>query len=251
MRIFSFTDILKPIGGSVLLVGLALLYGGCTIDNGAETSVSAYIPSGFMELSGVEEGDYSKAVSETAREDHIGRFYANEATREATISFFTNLTSSRTVAVAILEASSKSGVPPGLAFALVHEESDYKTAATGHNSDSIDRGLFQLNSRSFPKLTSQDFFDPRINARYGTAHLAFCLEAGGNEVAALAMYNAGQGRVSKGGTPRRTLDYIYRIISYRANLETLFEAQVVARFAPSSAGSNALAFLPDVAPRAK
>jgi soluble lytic murein transglycosylase-like protein len=93
----------------------------------------------------------------------------------------------------------------------------------------VDRGLFQLNSASFPKLGVEDFFNPRTNALYGTAHLAYCLEQGGNEVAALAVYNAGYGRVNKTGTPRSTLDYIYRALNYRSNLEALFEAQVVAK----------------------
>ena len=93
----------------------------------------------------------------------------------------------------------------------------------------MDRGLFQLNSRSFPNLSIEEFYDPAINARQGIAHLSYCLDEGRNEVAALAIYNAGAGRVSKGGTPRKTLDYIARITNYADNLKDLFEAQVVAR----------------------
>jgi hypothetical protein len=43
------------------------------------------------------------------------------------------------------------------------------------------------------------------------------------------MYNAGQGRVSRNGTPKVTLDYIYRILQYQENIEALFAARVVAR----------------------
>jgi hypothetical protein len=67
------------------------------------------------------------------------------------------------------------------------------------------------------------------------AHLDFCLDQGGNEVAALAIYNAGLTRVGKGGTPRSTLDYAARIIRWRDDLEDLFEVRVLApRAAPES-----------------
>lgn len=196
------------------------------------TVAPVYLPSDFRVLSSIEKEDYALALRSLSRADHISQFFEAEETREATLDFFTSLTGSRTVADAILRNALKHQVDAALAFALAYEESRYKTAAVGHNSDSIDRGLFQLNSKSFPKLSVPDFFDPEKNANHGMAHLAFCLEAGGNEVAALAMYNAGQARVAKGGTPRKTLDYIHRITSYKMNLEALFEAQVVAKSSP-------------------
>ncbi len=60
------------------------------------------------------------------------------------------------------------------------------------------------------------------------AHLQFCLAQAGNEVSALAMYNAGNGSVSHGRTPQRTLDYVYRILKYEENIASLFVAKVVA-----------------------
>lgn len=191
-----------------------------------------YLPSDFLVLSSIEKEDYALALRSLSRADHISQFFNAEDTREATLDFFTSITGSRTIADAILRNALKHEVDAALAFALAHEESRYKTTAVGHNSDSIDRGLFQLNSKSFPKLSVPEFFDPEKNAHHGMAHLAFCLEAGGNEVAALAMYNAGQTRVAKGGTPRKTLDYIHRITGYKMNLEALFEAQVVAKSSP-------------------
>ncbi len=195
---------------------------------------SNYQPRNFAVLSSLEQDDFARALREVNKADHIAVFFASESTRTTTIDFFTSITGSRIVALAILENAARNEVPHALAFALAYEESRYKTAAVGHNADSIDRGLFQLNNKSFPKLNVEEFFDPQTNARHGMAHLSFCLEAGGNEVAALAMYNAGQTKVLKGGTPRKTLDYIYRIMNYKLNLEALFEAQVVAKTLPET-----------------
>ena len=155
--------------------------------------------------------------------------YLNPVYREAVLAFFTSITDSRKIAEVILDNAAEFDTPATLAFALAYEESQFHPRAINRNADSVDRGLFQLNSKSFPNLTIEEFYNPVVNARRGIAHLAYCLEEGGNEVAALAIYNAGFGRVSKGGTPRRTLDYIARITGYAANLESLFEAQVIAR----------------------
>lgn len=212
--------------GLALLAGAAFLAGSC---KPAVQSQLVYQPTDFRLLSALGVGDFEHAVKNLRPEDHIGAFFRDPLTKENVLSFFEAVGASRAVSIAILDAAERYKIPAGLAMALVHEESGFKVRAVNRNSDSTDRGLFQLNSLSFPKLTMEDFFDPETNARNGAAHLAYCLEQGGNEVAALAMYNAGYGRVSKGGTPRRTLDYIFRIISYRANLEALFEAQVVAR----------------------
>jgi hypothetical protein len=97
-----------------------------------------------------------------------------------------------------------------------------------HNRDgSIDRGLFQLNNRSFPNLENSAFFDIKSNARYGISHLRHCLDSGGSEISALAMYNAGAGRVSTSGAPKVTLDYISRILENRGRLESRFHAMLI------------------------
>ncbi|HAE22097.1 MAG TPA: transglycosylase [Spirochaetaceae bacterium] len=229
MKFRRFKRIISPLA----LFCSAAIALSCRGESDFEGTIApVYLPSDFLVLSSIEKEDYALALRSLSRVDHISQFYSSEDTREATLGFFTSITGSRAVADAILRNAIKHEVDAALAFALAYEESRYKTAAVGHNSDSIDRGLFQLNSKSFPKLSVPDFFDPEKNSHHGMAHLAFCLDAGGNEVAALAIYNAGQTRVSKGGTPRKTLDYIYRITSYKMNLEALFEAQVVAKSSP-------------------
>jgi hypothetical protein len=93
----------------------------------------------------------------------------------------------------------------------------------GKNKDgSIDRGLFQLNNRSFPHLEIQAYFSPDVNSWHGMSHLRFCIDTGRTEIAALAMYNAGAGRVSSSGAPKSTLDYISRILDNKSKIENSF-----------------------------
>jgi hypothetical protein len=202
-------------------------------------STPSYIPFEFKALSGLDAGDFKTALEGFPRSDHVAAYYQDPDTRPLTLAFFEKLTGDYSIAAAILEETLKRDVSPALAFALAYEESGFEPRAFNRNADSVDRGVFQLNSKSFPSLTIEQFYDIPTNVRLGVAHLSFCLEKGGNDVAALAVYNAGLGRVSKGGTPRRTLDYINKITSNRDRLEALFEAQVVARHSNSTALATA------------
>jgi soluble lytic murein transglycosylase-like protein len=85
----------------------------------------------------------------------------------------------------------------------------------------VDRGLYQLNSRTFPNVKLDDFYDPQVNARLGLKRLRFCLNQGRNELVALAIYNAGTQKVRK-GTPYSTLHHIARILEYREQIEQDF-----------------------------
>jgi soluble lytic murein transglycosylase-like protein len=142
--------------------------------------------------------------------------------------FFSRIAGSREIAGMILDASETHKVPPSLAFAVAWEESRYRPRAVNtHNRDgSIDRGLFQLNSRSFPKLSEADFFDPRTNIRYGIAHLRWCLDTGASETVALSIYNAGSVRVNANGTPKMTLEYVGKVLGSRRKIDSFFEAEI-------------------------
>lgn len=105
-----------------------------------------------------------------------------------------------------------------LVVAQLLQESKGDPYAHNENRDSkgrvtsVDRGLFQLNSRSYPKLNEDDFFNIEINVQYGTAHLRGELEHwDGNVRKALWTYNAGKGGISD-GVPKRTLAYANDII---------------------------------------
>jgi len=143
----------------------------------------------------------------------------NSVARDHVMDFLTALTGDPVVTEAIIQPALETNVSLSTAFALAWVESRFTRDVVSRNYSSIDRGLFQLNSKSFPGLTEAEFFDPYTNARYGIEYLQWCIDHGGNEIVALAMYNAGKGRVEKGGTPRITLDYISLILDYKQNLE--------------------------------
>ncbi|MCR4941095.1 MAG: transglycosylase SLT domain-containing protein [Treponemataceae bacterium] len=169
-----------------------------------------------------------KIAGSTSTNDPGLAFYRDISNRNSVIQFYTQITGSSTITDAILTYASKNDIPLSLAFSLAWGESRYKPNAINTNSNtSIDRGLFQLNSSSFPKIAEKDFYDPYVSARYGLAHLSFCIQTAGNEVAGLAMYNAGTVKVKKDGTPRHTLNYINGILNYRNMLDELFEQEVV------------------------
>jgi hypothetical protein len=188
--------------------------------------------------------EYRSVLTETAaKRDIVLDFYRDLTTRDRVVAFFSELSGSEEVSAAILDNASAFDIAPSLAFALCWEESRYNVRAVNRNNqnDSVDRGLFQLNCCSFPSLGERDFFNPDINAYHGMSHLRYCLDTGGSEVAGLAMYNAGTGRVSIGGTPRKTLDYIARILKLQGNIESLFETEVVVSYQAAgepAAGEN-------------
>lgn len=163
----------------------------------------------------------------SARDDKGLALYRSPATRPAVEWFYMNVAGSREIALAILEHADKNDIPVSLAFALAYIESQYKSTAVNRNTNlTIDRGLFQLNSASFPKLTEADFFNPHTSAKYGMQHLRFCMDVAGNEVTALAMYNAGTGRVKSNRIPQHTLNYVGKIEDYRGRLERSFSTEV-------------------------
>ena len=168
--------------------------------------------------------------------------YRQPLSRPATEWFYNQITGNRDVTQAILIEADKNDIPLSLAFALAYTESRYKVTAINRNTnESIDRGLFQLNNNSFPKLSEADFFDPYISAKYGMSHLRFCINTAGNEVAGLAMYNAGTNKVRSNRTPQSTLNYVEKILSYRDMLDDLFEEQVCPYFEPQFAPSITVA----------
>ena len=174
--------------------------------------------------SAAAENTHIFAQARQRSSDHILELYRQGETRGYVIDFFAEICPSQEITEAILSHADTFDISPSLAVALGWEESRLDPFAVNNkNRDgSIDRGLFQLNNRSFPRLEIQDFFKPELNAYYGMGHLRHCLDVGGTEIAALAMYNAGTGRVRNTGTPKTTLDYISRILENRREIESHF-----------------------------
>jgi soluble lytic murein transglycosylase-like protein len=182
-----------------------------------------------------ENAAYAAEILESlGRPDGILGYYRNEANRLGVIAFFSALVQSEEIAASVLVNADKFDIPPSLAFALCWGESRFNPRAVNraNRNRTVDRGLFQLNNESFPKLKEADFFNPGVNAYYGMAHLRWCLDSGGSEVAGLAMYNAGANRVNAGTTPRHTLDHVSRILEFRNGIESLFQVEYVERLPP-------------------
>jgi hypothetical protein len=176
----------------------------------------------------IEDSNFFLAVTERAP-DPIIEYYRRSEYKNWVIDFFTDICSNKEISQVILMNADEFDVPAALAFALSWEESRFNPRAVSRpNRDgSIDRGLFQLNNRSFPNLDPLAYFNVRYNTRYGISHLRYCLDIGGSEVSALAMYNAGTGRVSSTGAPKVTLNYISRILENKSKIESRFHTMLM------------------------
>ncbi len=171
-----------------------------------------------------------REINEEKGESLVVERYNSPQTKEEVLNFFAEYTGNMEIAKSILHYSVKYDVPPTLSFALSKAESSFNPKAVNKNRASIDRGLFQLNSSTFPKLTNSDFFDIDTNSAYGIEFIRWCLDTGTNEVSALAMYNAGSGRVSGRGTPRQTLNYISKVLANRESLLDDFNSEMNSLF---------------------
>ncbi len=175
--------------------------------------------------------EYREAVlKEKHRSDPILALYRDETARADVVAFFAAIFHSENLARIILKRADEFDVSPSMAAALSWEESKFNPKAVNRNKASIDRGLFQLNSKSFPKLKENDFFNPDLNARYAIAHLRWCLDLAGTDVSALAMYNAGTTRVRSDSTPKKTLDYVSRILEFKGGVDALFSRELGIRW---------------------
>ena len=194
-----------------------------------EAAASAHIEAADFPEAGLEA--FPLVLNMEERPDIILEAYRNPEFQNGVTAFFRDLTGSQEVAEVVLSNAAAFDISPALAFALSWEESRYTVRALNRNKNgSIDRGLFQLNNTSFPDLNLEDFFDPATNARYGLAHLRWCLTSSSSEVSALAMYNAGTARVRDSGTPKSTLNYVSRILKRQRKIEELFEERFMAEY---------------------
>jgi soluble lytic murein transglycosylase-like protein len=152
--------------------------------------------------------------------------YRMELTRPLVERFYTRVAADVKITDAILSAADSNDISLPLAFSLAWAESSFKVRALNYNSNSVDRGLFQLNSRTFPNLKDEQFYDPQTNADHGLAHFRYCIEVGNDELVALAMYNAGINRVRR-GTPYSTLRYVAKILDNEKKLIESFEQMLM------------------------
>ena len=215
LSVFLFCLVL--LAGRVIYAGFSG-FAACFAESGGETETvpARASPSEFL---GDDAGLAKRDAHRSGSDDIALRLYRSEKTREAVIAFYSGLAGNPDVSAVILKHADENNISPSLAFALSWEESRFQPRAVNRNASSVDRGLFQLNNKAFPDLSEEEMFDPEINAKNALSFLRFCIDQGGNEVAALAMYNAGTTAVRNGRTPKRTLDYISRVLSYRENTD--------------------------------
>lgn len=105
----------------------------------------------------------------------------------------------------IRQQAAEKDVDADLIAAVIYAESRFRD----QTSEAGARGLMQITPETAQSIESlsggetfvpQDLADPDLNIRYGTFYLRYLLDRyGGNEVAALAAYNAGEGRVDEWG----------------------------------------------------
>jgi soluble lytic murein transglycosylase-like protein len=150
--------------------------------------------------------------------------------------YYEQLAGSRSIANAILENTS--GLDPDFSFALAWRESAFDPNATNSNYDpegnviSIDKGLFQLNSRTFPTLTNKQIFSLDINSREGLKHIRECLATThGNLRKALYLYNAG----TLVNVPNRTITYAEEILLKMEDIKTQRQLFVLSHSTPKVA----------------
>lgn len=182
------------------------------------------------------------AISNATKSDLGLTLYRQTESRAAVEWFYTRLVNDRDIALAILENADKFSIPLSLAFSLAHTESRFNPMAKHVNTNStIDRGLFQLNSTSFPALDEADFYKADVSAYYGLSHLRYCLNVAGNEISALAMYNAGSSKVRRNSTPQSTLNYIAQIDNYREVIDANFNTEVLCYYPVDSVSDTEVA----------
>ena len=216
LSIFLFALVL--LAGRIIYAGFNG-FAACFVEGESEGETEAASAS-VNPRAALGGADYSEIDAARNSDGDIAlRLYRSDKTRDAVFDFYSGLTGNRDIAEIILKYADQNNISPSLAFAIAWEESRFQPKAVNRNADSIDRGLFQLNSKAFASLSAEEMFNPEINAKNGLSHLRYCIDQSGNEVAALAMYNAGTTAVRNGRTPKRTLDYVSRILSFRENAD--------------------------------
>jgi soluble lytic murein transglycosylase len=113
----------------------------------------------------------------------------------------------------IRQQAEEKDLPPDLIAAVIYAESRFRD----QESHAGARGLMQITPETAAFIerdsggntfTASDLSDPDINIRYGSYYLRYLLDKfDGNEVAALAAYNAGETNVAAwGGSSLRLED---------------------------------------------
>jgi len=115
----------------------------------------------------------------------------------------------------------KYSVPVPIFCALVQAESEWNPSTVGANSDSIDIGLCQLNSKNKTYFEQQfkgyTVYNPIHNLEIGAWFLGKMYKEHKSWTLALAAYNAGSHAVKTSQIPRSTKKYVLKIWTWIQN----------------------------------
>ena len=141
------------------------------------------------------------------------------------LKYYTDLIENEDIAKLAITYSEKEGIETSLLVALMKTESNFNPNAINYNyNGSVDRGLCQLNNKTFPNLSKQDFYNPETNIKIAASFLNWCLRNSDyNLVRALAYYNAGWGNVTNENVGDLTLNYIQKITTYKKTFDDELE----------------------------
>ena len=150
--------------------------------------------------------------------DAVLSLYRTPALRPEVLEYFSRVTENPKVAQTILEVCNRLSFPPALAFSIAWNESKFDPMAFNRNPDSVDRGLFQLNSKVFP-LSREAVYNLHTNTKHGLDFFKKIYDRTGNVADALAYYNSGIPNAESPHLPASTRDYIRRILKDRIALD--------------------------------
>jgi soluble lytic murein transglycosylase-like protein len=113
----------------------------------------------------------------------------------------------------IVDSGHRNAVDPLLLYAIMHQESTFKTRARSNKGA---RGLMQLMPGTALRFGVSSIWDPRQNIEGGARYIRFLLDQFSGDVQlTLAGYNAGEGAVMKYGNRippySETQEYVRRI----------------------------------------
>jgi len=152
---------------------------------------------------------FNNIISEYKNEERL------DIKKRIELDYFTELIGDEKIAKITLKYAAKYNIESTLFIALMKAESGFNPMAINYNlNNSIDRGLYQLNSKTFTHLEPHEFFNPEVNIENAAIFLSWCMQKSEkNIVKALAYYNAGIGSVTRKNVGESTLNYINNIIN--------------------------------------
>ena len=212
-----------------LIIGASALL-GCSVSNPINIGTGFRLSVDWFtnDIPHVELDTFPRITQSLESKTPLSALYGHNGTHQMVVDFVLDIAGSEEIAMPILYYADRYDVPLSLALSVAWVESRFQPDAQYTNASSVDRGLFQLNSKSFLKLEEEDFFHPDTNALHAAEHLQYCLRNSNGEYrTALAIYNAGLGRVIRGTIPQSTQIYVGRVMDYRHRLVERFHSYIL------------------------